>query len=73
MWRLKEGFPAFEMVDGPFAGRKYERGIIYSDIPENMKDRFEKTTPAALHQVAGDESPVTGLEPEEEDDAQFEG
>lgn len=49
-YRLKKGVEAFEMVDGPLAGRKYEKGKGYLAIPDELKNRFEliaKPKPAA--------------------------
>ncbi len=43
MWRLKKDQPAFEMVDGPMAGKVYVHGgEEYEVIPEGLSDRFEK-------------------------------
>lgn len=43
-YRLKSG-PNFEMTDGPLAGRKFERGKTYGEVPANMADRFEIIEP----------------------------
>jgi hypothetical protein len=32
---------SFQMVDGPYKGKKYERGKRYDDIPPTEKKRFE--------------------------------
>ena len=47
--QLKKNAPAFEMVDGPFQGKKYSHGRTYADdlIPPGEKARFEKVKPAA--------------------------
>lgn len=42
--RLTHG-PNFEMTDGPMAGRTFERGKTYDEIPANMADRFEPVEP----------------------------
>ncbi|MFH2011681.1 MAG: hypothetical protein ABIJ37_03100 [Pseudomonadota bacterium] len=42
MYRLKKNVAAFEVVDGPFAGRKYLHGKTYSEIPSQEKEKFEK-------------------------------
>jgi hypothetical protein len=31
----------FQMVDGPYKGKKYQRGKQYSDIPPTEKKRFK--------------------------------
>jgi hypothetical protein len=41
MYRLKNTSPAFEVVDGPFARKKYLAGNFYAEIPPEHKDRFE--------------------------------
>lgn len=40
MYKLKPNVPDFEVVDGPFAGRKYKAGEVYPEVPENEKDKF---------------------------------
>jgi hypothetical protein len=40
-YRLKRNEPAFEVVDGPLAGRKFEHGKIYLEIPGSEAHRFE--------------------------------
>lgn len=45
MYKLKSNVPGFEIVDGPFAGRKFEPGVIYEDVPAPFRDRFEKVKP----------------------------
>ncbi len=41
MFRLKKTSAAFEIVDGPLAGRKYLPGQTYAEIPPEHRDRFE--------------------------------
>jgi len=41
-YRLKATEPPFEVVDGPFAGRKYDRAGTYAEIPPGQEDRFEE-------------------------------
>jgi len=41
MYQLKPNVPDFEVVDGPFAGRKYKAGETYKDVPPECRDRFE--------------------------------
>ncbi len=45
-FRLKKNAPEFEVVDGKLAGRKFKRGVEYSEIPENEKGKFEAVKPA---------------------------
>ena len=54
MYKLKATSAAFEVVDGPFAGRKYLHGQKYAEIPTQEKDRFEKVgattrSPSTVH------------------------
>lgn len=41
MYGLKPNVPDFEVVDGPFAGRKYKAGETYQEIPPEEKEKFE--------------------------------
>lgn len=41
---LKKTEPAFEMMTGPLAGRRFEHDRVYFEIPEEHKDRFKKHT-----------------------------
>ena len=41
IYRLKPNSPNFEIVDGPLAGRKYEAGQLYQEIPEVERGKFE--------------------------------
>jgi len=42
MYQLKKGAEEFRVVDGPFAGRKFERGKVYAEIPAGEAERFER-------------------------------
>ncbi len=42
MYRLKG--PAFTVVDGPFAGKTFRRGVIYKEVPPEEAGRFEKVS-----------------------------
>ena len=44
-YRLKPGQETIDIVDGDHAGKRFERGKTYSDIPGNEKHRFEKIEP----------------------------
>jgi hypothetical protein len=37
---LKPGQETFEIVDGPFVGKKFEKGVIYETIPEHEAGKF---------------------------------
>lgn len=45
-YKLKPGQETIEIVDGPMAGKKFERGKTYSVVPENEKHRFEAVVAA---------------------------
>lgn len=40
-YRLKENVPDIEIVDGPFAGRTFKAGTVYSEIPSTEAARFD--------------------------------
>lgn len=40
-YRLKPGGPAIDVVDGPMAGRSFEHGTAYAEIPPGQEHRFE--------------------------------
>lgn len=44
-WILKPGQEAFQAMDGNMAGRKYEAGKVYAEIPKEEKHRFQAWTP----------------------------
>jgi len=45
---LKPGAPAFDVVDGPFAGKTFRHDIPYTDIPPADAGKFQKKkTPPA--------------------------
>lgn len=44
--KLKANVENFEVVDGPFAGRRFKRGKIYTTVPNNEKHKFEEVKPA---------------------------
>jgi len=47
-YKLKKNEPAFEVVDGPLAGRKFEHGRVYDEVPKNEASRFEKLEEATV-------------------------
>lgn len=40
-YMLKKNKPEFDVVDGPFAGKKYRHSGTYEEVPPGEKDRFE--------------------------------
>jgi hypothetical protein len=52
MYRLKNTSAAFEVVDGPFARRKYLHGKLYAEIPPEHKGRFDAVEAEANPEVA---------------------
>lgn len=42
MYRLKPGQESFQIVDGPDAGRTFERGKMYGQAPAGYENRFER-------------------------------
>ena len=46
-YRLKENVPDIEIVDGPFAGRIFKAGEIYTEIPPAEAARFDTIEPSA--------------------------
>ena len=47
MYRLKKNQEEFEVVDGPFEGRRYRHGETYRKIPPGERHRFEQITTEA--------------------------
>jgi hypothetical protein len=45
MYTLKPNAPAFDVVDGPLAGRQYRHGQTYTEIPTDLAGRFDTITP----------------------------
>jgi len=57
MFRLKNGQDTFAVVDGPDAGKTYQRGVEYETIPAGEERRFERVTkpaPKTEENVAND-------------------
>jgi len=54
---LKPNKPPFEMVDGPLAGRRYEHGTRYSEIPHGLDHRFMAVPETAKAKAAPDKKP----------------
>ncbi len=44
-YKLKKGIENFDVVDGPFAGRKFVRGKAYGEVPPEEKRKFEEIKP----------------------------
>lgn len=62
-YRLKKGVEAFQIVDGPFAGRKYERGKTYKEVPPREHHRFEEAGPEAAEGTLKTEDSQTSSAP----------
>ncbi|MBN1830291.1 MAG: hypothetical protein JW884_14255 [Deltaproteobacteria bacterium] len=45
-YRLKKNQESIQIVDGPYAGRKYRKGELYDDVPPGEAYRFEKVKEA---------------------------
>ena len=45
-YRLKPNVENFEVVDGPFADRRYVSGEIYTEIPPGEESKFDAIAPA---------------------------
>lgn len=59
MVKLKKGREAFEIVDGPDAGLKFERNKTYDQAPKGYEDRFEAVvTETATMVVKDDQDPA---------------
>jgi hypothetical protein len=41
-YKLNPNVPDFDLTDGPFAGRQYRAGEIYTEVPPAEKDKFEE-------------------------------
>lgn len=59
-YRLKNGQENFDVVDGPHAGKKYEKGKVYTDIPENERRRFAEIKPVPAKAAAPNPGAETG-------------
>jgi len=61
MFRLKNGQDTFTVVDGPDAGKTFQRGMEYEAIPPGEGHRFEKVavpTPRAEPAITPDPKPT---------------
>jgi hypothetical protein len=65
-YKLKPGQHAIEVVDGPFAGRKYLPDQAYAEVPPEEEHRFERTDKAPVVQIkrGGRVLPARGIEDE---------
>jgi hypothetical protein len=41
-YRLKPGMESFDVVDGAYAGRRFLKGLDYTDIPPGEAGKFEE-------------------------------
>lgn len=76
-YRLKAGQETIDIVDGEFAGKRFERGKTYTVIPENEAHRFETVgakhvspAPKAAEKTEPTDNTTApyGLEPAEDPD-----
>jgi len=44
-YTLKKGQPAFDVVDGPMAGRSFNHGQTYTEIPQADVKKFAEIKP----------------------------
>lgn len=41
-FKLKDQYPAFQIVEGPFAYHTFRHGQLYECIPEELEEKFEE-------------------------------
>ena len=58
MYKLKRGVQAFDVVDGPFAGRKFVPGKEYAEVPPQEKHKFDIVSVSAESKPA----PISAVE-----------
>lgn len=66
MYKLGKGREAFEIVDGPGAGLKFERNKIYDRVPAEYEDRFDRVKP---EKVPSPKPPKPVVKPDIEGDS----
>jgi hypothetical protein len=59
MYRLKKNIEAFRVVDGPFAGRRYKHGEVYTELPPRESHKFD---PVNAEATAGEEQREDGTD-----------
>lgn len=52
MFILKKGVQGFTVIDGPMAGRSYQSGVAYEEIPPQESAKFENIEDAKPAQEA---------------------
>lgn len=52
MYELKPNIADFEVVDGPFTGRKYKAGVLYREVPPEESHKFN-TNAGAVEPTPG--------------------
>ena len=57
-FRLKPGQHAIEVVDGPFAGRRYLPEQVYAEIPPGEEHRFERADLAPVVPINANARPA---------------
>lgn len=58
---LKKGIEAFDVVDGPFAGKKYKLGVEYQEVPSQEAHKFVELK-AQSTKLKAKEKPVVKAE-----------
>ena len=56
-YKLKPSQHGFEIVDGPYTGRKYLPDQVYAEIPPGHEDRFERADKASVTQMPTSKKP----------------
>ncbi len=59
-YKLKPGQPGIEVVDGPFAGRRYVSDQVYAEIPPGEEHRFERADLAPVVPINANARPAKG-------------
>jgi hypothetical protein len=63
LYKLKPNQEPFQCCGGPFEGRKYLPGQIYTEIPPEEADKFEDVTETSSAQGTSRKAPAKNLEP----------
>lgn len=57
-YQLKPGQESFEVVDGPDAGKKYDKGTLYDVIPTHETHRFVIVLPDPTPETTTSDEPM---------------
>jgi hypothetical protein len=52
-YRIKSGFESFDITDGPDSGRRFMRGMTYTELPAGFEARFEPVPEATSKKKSG--------------------